>query len=175
MFVRYSSVISQFVNAQCTCERCGNPIQCELFIEGYSSANSSSLFTGLDAAKQKAAMGAQESFEQSKKDPQMIPLPCPSCGWFQSKMVKYHKATIFPELFRNSCMILIFSIFMFAIQNGVLYFNKITPDSSFETFVKYEWLALALLCLTVITIKVIRVRSDLNANPLIKRIKRPSA
>jgi len=169
------STVYGTARAECTCEKCGTPFECKLLFKGYGTG-SSSLMAGGGAASDAAELRAREALRNPKNIPNVIPKPCPSCGWYQSAMIRYHKGTIFPGLYLflvslGLIVLLVASIFSFYLisEDGARAIADILSSPVL-------WIALLVPGLPLSLIVMMRRLSDLNrANPLFSRVKDPTA
>ena len=172
MFIRYSASRSKIEKDTLRCERCGSIYQIEKYIRGESTADSS-VFTGHDEAKALARRDAERAFRHAEFHPMVIPTPCTSCGWYQQAMVRSHKRSICPIILKSSLALSAFSGFCVLLAMTAARNKNPTADLSNEPFVNLAWAGVILFTVSALSILAIRIFSDLNNHPLIKKIKRP--
>lgn len=170
----YTSTVSQLFPAKCKCEKCGYEFDCELFVTGKGQSNSF-MWLRNEAARQEATAYAYEDLKRNLNNPIVFPRPCPSCGWYQTPMVRYHLSTIFPNLGLFSfCLlpIILLILFMLAffLSNSDGWAVAVTSILSSPA----TWIVLGIPIVTIIIIYLLHHFSNLNRPfVLIKRIKRP--
>lgn len=171
--VRYSTTISKLFKGKCTCEKCSTTFDCDFYVTGSGSENRR-LFQSKKGAPELAKENAATAFEEHMQNPDMLPLPCPSCGWYQKRMNDYHKWTIFP-----STLILLSGLASIVAIMALLFgglSSNIHGHSGFFAVLHSPllWGWLGVPSFFIVIILLLRRFSDLNRkHPLISRIKRP--
>lgn len=169
------STVFASARAECTCEKCHARFECKLLFKGYGTG-SSSLMAGGDAASDAAEQRAREALHNPKNIPSAIPQPCPSCGWYQSAMIRYHKGTILPGPF----LFLVILGLIVLLVTGIFSFYLISEDGAKAVTdivtSPVLWVSLLIPALPLSLILLVRHLSDLNRpRPLFKRVKDPTA
>ena len=169
------STVYASARAECTCEKCHTRFECKLLFKGYGTG-SSSLMAGGGAASDAAELRAREALQNPRNISSAIPQPCPSCGWYQGAMVRYHKGTIMPGLF-----LFLLSLGLIAVLVTCIFSFYLISEDGAKAIVDIVtspvlWIGLAIPAVLLSLILLARHLSDLNRpHPLFKRVKDPTA